>query len=227
MWIPEPGEYSGTSFSKIANNIVFCIIDMGSHQIDIDCAFKYEFIVCNYLDRPYLEAIQIFIVTIPDHASILVSEISKTMKTFYATDLKLSDPSEHNYQEIYIKNIKYCPMFLKYINDQTDKICKLAVKTYYHSAKYIREPTDRLCEMLIESRPYVIEYFEQTDKRIIQAMRCHIYSVNSIRDRSERTIRLILSIRPLAAYFLKPHMTPELYKYAINLDPQISQYLAI
>jgi hypothetical protein len=167
------------------------------------------------------------IIEIPDDAQVY----NETYK-FKADKLIVKEilNFENVYDNFWINIIKnaYDPgmcFVLKYIKNQTDAICKLAVQRYGVALHYVKNQTDEICKLAIQQDYRAVAYIKnQTDEICKLAIQQDYRAVTYIKNQTDEICKLAIQQDCHAIEYIN-NQTDEICKLAIQQDCHAIEYI--
>ena len=167
-------------------NIVFCKYLDNDFQYNIginedNASFKYSrksfksgglhFTTVDNLHKFTPIQINIAIIKLCEDALFYIDSTSNGFKTNKFNIIKIVQLDEickivanrNCFESEYLEHInhqtiKSCGICLKYVKNQTDEICKLAVRQDGTALQYVKEQTNEICELAIKQDPFALIY---------------------------------------------------------------------
>ena len=98
-------------------------------------------------------------VSLPDNALIYLEDFKIKVSELYLDkiiDIKtFFNNCSYQEQLLYVKDN---PLILRYIDNQTDEICKLAVQQNAYALFHVKEQTDEICKIAVQKDGYTLCY---------------------------------------------------------------------
>lgn len=103
-------------------------------------------------------------VVIPDDAKVLVMENKLKTDKFELTN-KRNIWTDEEYCK---KAVKEDGMYLKYVTNQTEEICEIAIKNVIDAFEYVEYKTDHLYKIAVEDNGMLLEFIEDQTEEICE-----------------------------------------------------------
>lgn len=141
-------------------------------------------------------------VEIPDDARVYVDHLKyKTNQIILKKRMHLDD--------FRIKNITMMDLIvnarlLKFIENQTEELCKIMMRTNPFALEFVRNQTEEMCEIAIRIYPFVLKFVKnQTDKLCKIAIIINPLALKCVKNQTEELCRMAIMENPLANKFVK------------------------
>lgn len=104
----------------------------------------------------------------------------------------------------YIEKVSNDGLFLKYIKNQTDEICKKAIENNCFAIQYVQNKTEDLCKLAIKHCPMTLEYIDnQTDTICQMALISEPYTLQFIKNDNHNYCKLAMKYNVTSVQFCK------------------------
>lgn len=118
--------------------------------------YRFEHIFGKY----NIDDFDIGIVEIPDDSLITIQDGVYEINKFIMTNI-INSIEFINLPEISELAVSHCNCALKFIKNQTEKLCKIAVRKNGLSLKFVREQTIEICEEAINQNPDALRFVKE------------------------------------------------------------------
>jgi hypothetical protein len=155
---------------------------------------------------------------------VCVNAVTKNINTF------MGIPPENKTEDLCELWLCKCPWYystvaIKYVPNQTPKLCKIAVERNGSALEYINEQTEELCEIAVKNSGQALEYVKnQTPTLCKLAIECNWSALEYINEQTEELCKLALKINGNAIQHVQ-NQNEELCELAINNNPESLAYV--
>ena len=205
--------------------------------------------VSYWIDR--FKSVYIAKVTIPSNASVYVEkdkfkadrfvlDLNNKMliKDFYMWEndafCKLAVSEADTYNLVFVRNqsdeicklaVKHDYRALEYVINQTDEICKLAVSNHAYALEFVKDQTDEICKMALSKNGYGLEFIKvQTDELCKLALSKNGRGLQDVINQTYELCKLAVSQNGFALEFVK-NQTDELCTLAVSQTAHALKYV--
>ena len=89
-------------------------------------------------------------------------------------------------REDYINILKKDPEYLKYIPDQTEELCLVAVNESGFALRYVKDKTYEICLAAVKKNGYALKYIDdQTEELCLEAVKNNGYSLQFVKNQTD------------------------------------------
>ena len=182
--------------------------------------------VSYWIDR--FKSVYIAKVTIPSNASVYVEK-----DKFKADQFVLDLDNKVLIKDFYMwENEEFCKISvsqadtynLVFVRNQTDEICKLAVKHDYRALEYVINQTDEICKIAVSNHGFALEFVkDQTDDICKMAVK-NGYGLEFVKVQTDEICKIAVSKNGRALRWVKDQ-TDELCKLAVSQNGHALEFV--
>lgn len=186
------------------------------------------------------------LITIPDDARVYIDEDKfKSDKIIIERILNFNEISDDFWINIFrkdpralqfIKNqteelckeaVKRYGMYLSYIDNPTEEVCRLAVKQDGLALQFVKKQTDEICALAVQQTGQALSYVKNQTEGICKlAVAKYGYGLEHVKVQTEEICKLAVSQNSYALKFVNNEFkTPEVGRLAIKQNYCVEQYM--
>ncbi len=168
----------------------------------------------------------IYEVTVPDNANVCAK-----IKKYKSDRIIISNPLPINefikYHNVEILFVTLHGPSLRYVDTQTNELCRIAVQQDGFSLKYVKKQTNELCIKAIEQYAHSLKYVKnQTDEICSKAIERNIHTLQHIKNQTYEQCLFAIECDGYALKYVQPERrTYELYLLAVKTCGVIIQFI--
>jgi hypothetical protein len=194
-------------------------IDTNVFDPNIDCGNGIYFCHLNYIStwfsyRHGKEIVYIREVSIPENATVVEYTVLKKFKTDY---IILGEPQLIvNIPSLTFRILEIYPKQIRFLTNQTDELCLIAVKRNSSALEFVKNQTDELCLIAIKSNPLVLKYVKnQTDEMCLIAVKSNALALKYVKNQTDELCLIAVKTNVKALEYVK-NQTDEMCLIAVK-----------
>ena len=114
---------------------------------------------------------------------------------------------------------------LKFIKEQTEEMCRLAVQQHGYALKFIKEQTEEMCRLAVQQNGYALKFIkEQTEEMCRLAVQQDGNALLNVKEPSEELCRLAVQQNGHALLYVK-EPSEEVCRLAVQQNGWAIQYM--
>ena len=123
------------------------------------------------------------------------------------------------------KSVQHKGNVLKYVKDQTEEICRLAVQQNGCALMYVKEQKEELCRLAVKKNGFALQYVnEQTEELCRLAVQQNGIALQFVKKQTEKICRLAVQQDGCALMYVK-EQTEELCRLAVQQYGRALKYV--
>mgnify|MGYP000317113444 CR=1 FL=1 len=160
-------------------------------------------------------------VTIPDDAKVYPEPCRtkwKANKIILSRIRPIEDIFDNCEDSVILQLIQYEPVVIRYVRNQTEELCRVAIEKNPYALSYIRNQTEEMCLLAMKKDSMMLEWIKnQTEELCLSAVRRNPDAISVIKNQTKTLCRIAVEKKPSTLGYINDQ-TEELCALAVKFD---------